>query len=122
MSRISSKMKKLSALGAGVAVIAGGAVLGLSGPASAGTCGDNFNPTVPGAKAHWEISCLSGNKVRIEGWVEDTRSDGKCAKVSANINGVTKRSAAACPKGDREEFEWTANGRTINAELYTYDA
>lgn len=118
-----TRIKKLSAMGAGAVVLAGGAVLGFSGSAAAGTCGDNFNPKVPGAKAHWEISCnASRNTVTIEGWVEDTKSDGKCAKVSANINGTTKRSAAACPKGDREEFKWTATGKKIDAELYTYDA
>lgn len=120
MSKFGSKVKKLSALGAGAVVIAGGTVLGLSGSASAGTCGDVFDPRVSGAKAYWEVSCRGG-VATIEGWVEDTSSDGKCARVKAVINGETEKSPAACPKGDREEFKWSSRGSQINAELYTYN-
>ncbi|WP_067020728.1 hypothetical protein [Streptomyces dysideae] len=114
-----TRIKKLSAVGAGAVVLAGGAVLGLSGTAAAGTCGENFDPRVSGAKAYWEINCRGG-MVTIEGWVEDTKSDGKCAKVKAVVDGETVRSKAACPKGDREEFKWTGRGSSITAELYTY--
>jgi hypothetical protein len=114
-----TRIKKLSAMGAGAVVLAGGAVLGLSGSAAAGTCGESFDPHVTGAKAYWEINCRGGNAT-ITGWVEDTKADGKCAKVTAVINGDEVRSNAACPKGDREEFSWTSRGSSITAELYTY--
>ncbi|MFH9073686.1 hypothetical protein [Streptomyces alboflavus] len=86
-----------------------------------GGCGENYNPTVPGGKAHWELTCDNG-KITIEGTVTDTRSDSKCVKVKAQMpNGDWKRSKAACPKGDKEEYTWTARGSKINAWVYTYD-
>lgn len=118
-------------VGTAAVALAGGAVV-LAPSASAdevragevsiqGECGDNFNPTVPGGKAHWELSCANG-KITIEGNVQDTRADGKCVKVAATMpNGDVKRSAAACPKGDKETFKWTGTGRQIDAKLYTYD-
>jgi hypothetical protein len=89
-----------------------------------GGCGKTFNPDVPGAKAYWEVQCTS-KSVRISGWVEDTRADGKCAKVKAiydDDNDSTYYSRAACPKGERQTFTSPYRpGNSVSAYLYTYD-
>ncbi|AXB41590.1 hypothetical protein A4R43_02845 [Amycolatopsis albispora] len=94
-----------------------------SGPITVlGTCGQTFAPSTSGAKAYWEVQCSSG-RVRISGWVEDTASDGQCAKVKAIWpNGNTYFSPAACPKGNRKSFTSQYNsGNSVNAYLYEYD-
>jgi hypothetical protein len=45
-----------------------------------GTCGDTYSPSVRGGAAGWTITC-GGGKVRVQGWVKDTREDGKAAEV-----------------------------------------
>lgn len=119
---------------AGLAVAAAGiGALVTSAPATAdtsgeqdfviqGTCGQTFDPQISGAKAYWQVNCRNGN-VWINGWVEDTASDGQCAKVKATYpNGDTWFSAPACPKGDRENFASPAKkGGSVNAYLYEYD-
>lgn len=84
-----------------------------------GTCGQSFNPSVRGGKAHWTIDCVNGN-AGVRGWVEDTRSDGKCAQVKATWGSdrTTKLSPKACPKGQRRSFELRGKGATVNAYLY----
>ncbi|MBB5808299.1 hypothetical protein F4560_008067 [Saccharothrix ecbatanensis] len=99
-------------------VVANGEIVAMGG------CGQTFNPDVPGAKAYWQVECTS-TQVRISGWVEDTRADGKCAKVKATFdddNNSTFYSSAACPKGERESFTSSyRRGNSVSAYLYTYD-
>jgi hypothetical protein len=82
-----------------------------------GGCGQNFNPVIRGAKAHWNITCV-GKKITLSGWVEDTKSDGKCAWVKVNIGEDWWTSGKACPKDDRESFSYSGTGRTANAYLF----
>jgi hypothetical protein len=87
-----------------------------------GTCGSTFSPSVPGAQAYWEVQCFGGGYIRIAGWVKDTRSDGKCAKVKAIYeDGYSYFSPAACPNGNKRDFTSPIrHGKNINAYLYTY--
>ncbi|GEM_PF-3941931 len=101
--------------------LSGGAMLGLTPSASAGVCGEHQDPWISGAKAYWDISCSDG-KVTVSGWVEDTAANRRCAKVQAIFpNGDTTFSAPACPKGDREYFQWTSDGHSADVYLYEYD-
>lgn len=102
--------------------LSGGAVIGLAPAASAGVCGETFNPTSDdgGARAYWQISCQGGN-VTMSGWVEDIAKDGRCGKVKAVFSdGTTVFSNGACPKGDRENFSWTRSGSSVRGEIFTY--
>ncbi|MET9778533.1 hypothetical protein ABZ023_30515 [Streptomyces sp. NPDC006367] len=96
-------------------VLAGGLAVGAAGPASAATCPSSASPVIDGASAHWSLSC-SGNNVKVSGWLQDTRMDGKCALVRVvGGNGVTKR-ATACSSGVREHFSFTFT-KTKKAEV-----
>lgn len=115
--------------------LAGTATLGFANPAAAADkdqpasvriqagCGAVFNNVkVTGGAASWNISCTNGTNARIEGFVEDTEADGKCAYVKAFANNGESRVplAKACPKGTRTNFDWTTNGANdIAAYLYT---
>jgi hypothetical protein len=92
------------------------------GAAPMATCGYADDHSISGAKAYWQLSCSGGN-VTVSGWVEDTSSNGRCAKVKAQFHrsGDWKFSEAACPKGDRESFSWTQPGSGANVYLYEYD-
>jgi hypothetical protein len=126
------------ALGGSLAAVAlgGGALLGTAPAAAAdeaapaeaveimGGCGHTEDPVISGAKAYWELSCAGGN-ITIAGWVEDTSSNGRCAKVKAvwpDANpDLWKFSEPACPKGDREHFRFTGPGNEVKAWLYEYN-
>lgn len=82
-----------------------------------GTCGQTFQPRVNGGEAAWSLYC-HGNKIIIDGWVKDTKKDGKCAWVKAFGNGQSMPHAMACPKGKKTNFHWEANGSDIWAYLY----
>ncbi|MFV2085570.1 hypothetical protein [Micromonospora sp. LOL_021] len=88
-----------------------------------GGCGAVFNNvTVDGGAASWNISCTFGTDARIEGFVEDTDADGKCARIKAFADNGQSRVplASACPKGTRTNFDWTTDGaENIDAYLYT---
>jgi hypothetical protein len=83
-----------------------------------GTCGDVFDPSTTGGEAHWTITC-GGADVYIDGWVKDTKKDGKCAWVKAfGGSGGSMPHAKACPAGTKTPFEWHTGGTVINAYLY----
>lgn len=83
-----------------------------------GTCGGSFNPKIRGGEAHWTIDCINGN-AGVNGWVKDTRSDGKCIQVKATWNdGTTKLSPRACPKNDKKSFELRGPGKTVKAYVF----
>ncbi|MFI8307442.1 hypothetical protein ACIF80_29225 [Streptomyces sp. NPDC085927] len=90
-------------------VLAGGLAVGAAGPASAATCPSSASPVISGAKAHWTLSC-SGDGVKVYGWLEDTRMDGKCAVVRINAGNGAYRTKSACSSGVREQFTFTFTG------------
>lgn len=76
-------------LSGGVAVASGSVLAGSAGATTEtgsdlvviqGTCGQKFQPRVNGGEAAWTIICGGGN-VRVDGWVKDTKADGKGAEV-----------------------------------------
>lgn len=86
-----------------------------------GTCGTikdvevNNNGRLA-AKAHWELTCSGGN-ITMTGWVDDKRSDGKCAYVTAHFNTATEI-AKNCPADSpRTEFKWTHSGNIVDGYL-----
>ncbi|WP_267713707.1 hypothetical protein [Streptomyces sp. CoH17] len=90
-------------------LLAGGLALGVAAPANAAACPSSAAPKIDGAEASWTLRC-SGGKVKVSGWVEDTRTDGKCAVVRiVGGNGQTKR-AEACNSGVRKQFSHSFAG------------
>ncbi|GAA1295819.1 hypothetical protein [Saccharothrix xinjiangensis] len=85
------------------------------------SCGYARTHETSGAKAYWQLSCVGGN-VTVSGWVEDTASDGQCARVKAQFHNSQnwKYSEPACPKGERQSFGWTEPGSGANVYLYEY--
>jgi hypothetical protein len=96
-------------------VLAGGLAVGAAGTASAATCPSSASPKISGAEASWTLRC-SGGSVRVSGWLEDTRMDGKCAVVRGVGGNGESRSKKACGSGVREQFSYTFAG-TNKAEL-----
>jgi hypothetical protein len=88
------------------AVLAGGLAVGAAGPASAATCPSSASPVIDGASASWTLSC-SGDNVKVSGWLQDTRTDGKCAVVRINAGNGDYRTKSACSSGVREQFSFT---------------
>ncbi|GAA2496938.1 hypothetical protein GCM10010393_31220 [Streptomyces gobitricini] len=113
------KKKAFSALLGGV--MAGGLLLVAGSPASAATCPSGAEPVVPGGKAKWTLAC-SGGTLSVYGWVEDTRRDGKCAKVTAKpSNSSNSFSRTACGKGERTNFDFKFAGTSsARVELSTF--
>lgn len=73
-------------------------------------------------RLHGTSAAPTGPTPGFEGFVEDTKADGKCAYVKAFANTGDARVplAKACPKGSRTNFDWKVNGATdITAYLYT---
>jgi len=106
-----SFVRKAVTILAGTGLAACGIVLGAA-PASAApaaTAGIYCSPYethyTSGAKATWR-ECFDGGKVRVNGFVTDTDSDGQCAQVYASYNNYTGRdySSYACPEGEQESF------------------
>ncbi len=91
--------------------LAGSAILGLSGLATpaAAACEPPQDVRIRGAEAHW-TECHNGRRTQVDGWVKDTKADGKCAEVySMFSNGETQRShPRACPKGKVQHFHFDA--------------
>ncbi|CAL9473252.1 hypothetical protein SUDANB15_02867 [Streptomyces sp. enrichment culture] len=54
--------------------------------------------------------------MRVAGWLEDTRMDGKCAVVRINAGNGDYRTKQACGSGVREQFDFTFAG-TDKAEV-----
>ncbi|PWI06516.1 hypothetical protein DIZ27_32770 [Streptomyces sp. NWU339] len=81
----------------------GGTVLVTATPANADPCGTVRNPVIDGARAHWKISCTH-NHVRVAGWVEDTRRDAMCARVTIETDNKHDW-PQACGKGKRVTFD-----------------
>ncbi|WP_328923616.1 hypothetical protein OG429_02580 [Streptomyces sp. NBC_00190] len=110
---MTSLTRTLGVAMAGV-VVAGGALFGTAVPASAAQCPASASPKTDGAMAHWEQRCVKDggtNYLIIDGWVEDTRMDGKCAYVTADpYFDSASRTAKACNSGVRQNFHWEFRG------------
>ncbi len=91
--------------------------LGVTPVAYAGPdCRPQGAVTVPGGEARW-TKCIGDGWTSVDGWVKDTRKDGKCAEVYARFaNGAGTKSNRACPKGEVEHFSWKEPG--IGASVY----
>jgi hypothetical protein len=87
----------------GSALAAGLLVAGAT-PAAAATCPSGASPVVKGAKASWTLKC-SGGTLAVYGWLEDTKRDGRCAKVTIVSAGQFKP-RKACGKGERVNFDY----------------
>ncbi|WP_210583329.1 hypothetical protein [Streptomyces sp. GESEQ-35] len=108
-----SKIRTMMAACAATAALAGGLMLstGSAGAQPVGVlakCDSEHHAETSGADGDWTISC-SGGKVDVFGNVTDTESDGECARVYAVYNDGSKQySKKACPKGETQEFDFTA--------------
>lgn len=90
--------------------------------ASAADCKPQGVVTVPGGEARW-TKCIGDGWTSVDGWVQDTREDGKCAEVFARFaNGAGQTSKRACPSGDVERFSWKESGRGVSVHLRTVPA
>ncbi|WP_225833404.1 hypothetical protein [Streptomyces sp. NK08204] len=105
---------------AAVALV-GGTVVGSATPASAATCPHSDSPKIDGGVATWTLKCRKVEGVEmlyIDGWVEDTRSDGLCAAVT--IRPENQRYAdevKACGSGRREQIHQSYTGRSATVKL-----
>jgi hypothetical protein len=119
-------MKKLfaglAAIGIATAGIVGTAAAPAAASATAILCDDSWSIFVDGGKAVVrECHNYDTGQVRVNGWVEDTKADGRCAQVYADYWGnpgyYTGRdySPRACPEGQRDTF--TLPWRTANDAL-----
>lgn len=70
------------------------------------TCKAQGEVTVRGGEARW-TKCIGDGWTSVDGWVKDTKKDGKCAQVYARFtNGAYHESSSACPKGEVHRFNW----------------
>ncbi|MYS86875.1 hypothetical protein [Embleya scabrispora] len=77
-----------------------------------GSCPETRNVSVNGGEAHWTVWC-SGGRVYVDGYVKDTKADGKCAEVYGSVGSVAVNSANACPKNTKKTFAWNAPGSSV---------
>ncbi|MEU3975762.1 hypothetical protein [Streptomyces bacillaris] len=72
--------------------------------ASAASCPSSWEPTVPGAKGKWTLSCKNG-ALSVNGWIEDTRADARCARLQIKTAKGTSDTITACGKNTRKNFQ-----------------
>ena len=109
---MTSVTKTLAAAMTGI-VLAAGALFGTAAPANAAQCPAESSPKIRGAEAHWKQRCVkeSSDYLIIDGWVEDTLMDGRCAYVTADpYFDSPSRTATACNSGVRKNFHWEFRG------------
>jgi hypothetical protein len=122
-SRSWSRIATAAAVSGGVLVLVG---LGATPAAYASSVGappcEPSSHTVPGGEARW-TKCFGDNWTSVDGWVRDTRKDGKCAEVYTRFaNGASHQSSRACPKDDVERFSWKEPGIGVAVYLRTVPA
>ncbi|WP_411108596.1 hypothetical protein [Streptomyces sp. c-19] len=108
-------LRKMLVAGLSATVLATGLTLTAAGPAAAASCPPSASPVIPGAKAHWTLTC-SGRTLKVYGWVEDNRADDHCAFVHAHAGNGGHDSADVCGWGNRTNFDM-AFPRTKTAEV-----
>jgi hypothetical protein len=110
-----------------LAAVASGGVLAGSAGATAetgsgwvviqGTCGDTFQPSVNGGEAAWTVIC-GGGTVRADGWVKDTKADGKGAEVyGAWGDGADFGTVRIAGSGKQVTFNKSHAGSVVNLWL-----
>ncbi|NUT53127.1 MAG: hypothetical protein HOV94_38460 [Saccharothrix sp.] len=78
-----------------------------------GTCGDTFHPSTTGGEAAWTITC-GGGRVRAQGWVKDTKADGKGAEVYGSWgDGASFVTVRAAGNGTRVDFNKDHAGTVV---------
>jgi hypothetical protein len=78
-----------------------------------GTCGDTFSPSVGGGAAGWTLTC-AGGKIRAQGWVKDTKADGKAAEVYGTWgDGSSFGTVRAGGNGTKVTFDKGHAGSTV---------
>jgi hypothetical protein len=93
----------------GVAQAATGATAGAATGAVGTLACETRDVYISGAEGHW-TKC-TGTYTSVNGWVKDTRADGKCAQVySIWTGGAYRESARACPSGTVRQFSWNEYG------------
>jgi hypothetical protein len=67
---------------------------------------------VPGGQAHYTECKSATSNITVNGWVKDTRADGKCAQVYGYMapEYYYFQSARACPKGTVKQFSFSGLG------------
>ena len=116
-----SRRRIAAAISSGVFVLVGlsAAPAAYAGSASAADCTPQGVVKVPGGEARW-TKCLGDGWTSVDGWVRDTKEDGKCAEVFARFaNGTPQTSNRACPSGEVERFNWKESGRGVSVLLRT---
>lgn len=82
-----------------------------------GTCNDKFQPRVNGGEAAWTVIC-GGGMVRADGWVKDTKADGKGAEVyGAWGDGANFGTVRVAGSGNRTSFNKSHSGTVVNLWL-----
>ncbi|ADJ44708.1 hypothetical protein AMES_2883 [Amycolatopsis mediterranei S699] len=82
-----------------------------------GTCGDTFQPRVNGGEAGWTVIC-GGGTVRANGWVKDTKADGKGAEVYGGWgDGADFGTVRTGGKGSIARFDKSHAGSVVNLWL-----
>lgn len=90
------------------------------GTASAAPCSSTKNPSVRGGEAGWSVRCVSSRTTIVNGWVKDTKADGKCAHVVIFFPDGNTKDVKACPKGTKREFSYPTTGTDVQVELRVY--
>jgi hypothetical protein len=108
------------------AVASGGLLVGPAGATTEtgsdvvviqGTCGDTFQPRVNGGEAGWTVIC-GGGMVRVDGWVKDTKADGKGAEVyGAWGDGADFGTVRAAGSGKLVRIDKSHAGSVVNLWL-----
>jgi hypothetical protein len=67
---------------------------------------------VPGGEAHYTECKNTDNIIFLDGWVKDTRADGKCAQVYGYWvpSYYYFETARACPKGTVKQISFAGGG------------
>ncbi|MGW2439466.1 hypothetical protein ACWCY1_22345 [Streptomyces goshikiensis] len=90
------------------AVLLSGTVLATATPASAATCPASDSPKIRGAVATWTLKCVREDGemyLAIDGWVEDTLPDNRCARVKILPSGERLGTyESACGSGVRQQI------------------
>lgn len=82
-----------------------------------GTCGQKYNPSVRGGEAAWTLTCANG-KIRAQGWVKDTKADGKVAEVYGTwADGSDFGTVRAGGVGTLKKFNKVHSGSAVYLEL-----
>ncbi len=109
---------RMTSLALGLASVIPLSIASATSASAAETCGSVQSITINGG--HAEVyECHKPGYVQVRGWVEDTKSDGYCARIYAAYDGYVgiDYSEKACPEGTVHSinFPWRSG---TNAYIY----